>query len=87
MIAYILLGIFTLLLIIGQVKNADIIIAPITGFMVGALYNKEDFEEKDDVRLTLLEGDNDDNVNIEDEEKSVRECWRRIKDMISNLIS
>lgn len=45
MMAYILLGIFTLLLIIGQIKSADIIIAPITGFMVGALYNKEDFED------------------------------------------
>jgi hypothetical protein len=45
MIAYILLGIFTLLLIIGQIKNADIIIAPIMGFMVGVLYNKEYFED------------------------------------------
>ena len=52
MIAYILIGIFTLLLIIGQIKSADIIIAPITGFMIGALYNKEDFEDETILKYT-----------------------------------
>jgi|TARA_R100000027_G_scaffold57102_1_gene46606 hypothetical protein len=45
MIAYILLGIFTLLLIIGQIKNADITIGPIIGFMVGFLYSHQEFDD------------------------------------------
>ena len=44
MIAYILLGVFTLLLIIGQIKNADITIGPIIGFMVGFLYSHQEFD-------------------------------------------
>ena len=45
MIAYILLGIFTLLLIIGQIKNADITIGPIIGFMIGFLYSHQEFDD------------------------------------------
>ena len=45
MIAYILLGVFTLLLIIGQIKNADITIGPIIGFMVGFLYSHQEFDD------------------------------------------
>ena len=45
MIVYILLGIFTLLLIIGQVKGAEITIGPIIGFMVGFLYSHQEFDD------------------------------------------
>ena len=45
MIVYILLGIFTLLLIIGQIKNAEITIGPIIGFMVGFLYSHQEFDD------------------------------------------
>ena len=45
MIAYILLGVFTLLLIIGQIKNADITIGPIIVFMVGFLYSHQEFDD------------------------------------------
>ena len=45
MIAYKLLGVFTLLLIIGQIKNADITIGPIIGFMIGFLYSHQEFDD------------------------------------------
>ena len=45
MIAYILLGVFTLLLIIGQIKNTDITIGPIIGFMIGFLYSHQEFDD------------------------------------------
>lgn len=45
MIGYILLGVFTLLLVIGQIKNADITIGPIIGFMVGFLYSHQEFDD------------------------------------------
>ena len=45
MIAYILIGVAAIFLIIGQIKNADIIISPIKGFMLGFLYHKEDYDD------------------------------------------
>ena len=45
MIVYVLLGIFTLLLIIGQVKGAEITIGPIIGFMIGFLYSRQEFDD------------------------------------------
>tara|TARA_Y100001972_G_scaffold97900_1_gene121063 strand:+ start:43 stop:258 length:216 start_codon:yes stop_codon:yes gene_type:complete len=45
MVVYILLGVFTLLLIIGQIKGAEITIGPIIGFMVGFLYSRQDFDD------------------------------------------
>ena len=45
MMVYILLGVFTLLLIIGLIKGADITIGPIIGFMVGFLYSHQEFDD------------------------------------------
>ena len=44
-IVYVLLAVFTLLLIIGQIKNAEITIGPIIGFMVGFLYSHQEFDD------------------------------------------
>ncbi len=45
MIIIILLLITTLFLVIGQVKGADIYIALIKGFMLGALFHKEQYDD------------------------------------------
>ena len=45
MIVYILLGIFPLLQIIVQIKNAEITIGPIIGFMLGFLYSHQEFDD------------------------------------------
>lgn len=45
MIIIILLLITTLFLIIGQVKGADIYLALIKGFMLGALFHKEQYDD------------------------------------------
>lgn len=45
MIIIILLLITTLFLIIGQVKRADIYVALIKGFMLGALFHKEQYDD------------------------------------------
>jgi len=52
MIAYILLGIATLFLVIAQLKNADVVIGPIKGFMVGFLYHSEEYDD-DTIDYTL----------------------------------
>jgi len=53
MIAYILLAIATTFLLIGQIKNAEITIGPVIGFMIGFLYSKQEFE--DDTYDTTLQ--------------------------------
>jgi|TARA_B100001094_G_scaffold74985_1_gene71373 hypothetical protein len=45
LIIIILLLITTLFLVIGQVKGADIYIALIKGFMLGALFHKEQYDD------------------------------------------
>ncbi len=45
MIAYILLAIATVFLLIGQMKNAEITIGPVIGFMIGFLYSHQEFED------------------------------------------
>lgn len=45
MIIITLLLITTLFLIIGQVKRADIYVALIKGFMLGALFHKEQYDD------------------------------------------
>ena len=45
MIIIILLLITTLFLIIGQVRRADIYVALIKGFMLGALFHKEQYDD------------------------------------------
>jgi len=45
LIIIILLLITTLFLIIGQVKGADIYLALIKGFMLGALFHKEQYDD------------------------------------------
>ena len=45
MIIITLLLITTLFLIIGQVKGADIYLALIKGFMLGALFHKEQYDD------------------------------------------
>lgn len=43
-------------LIIGQIKNAEIIISPIVGIMFGFLYNKEKYKEDQEITLQCLLG-------------------------------
>jgi hypothetical protein len=43
-------------LIIGQVKNADVIISPVIGMMFGFLYSKEELEEGNEITLQCLLG-------------------------------
>jgi len=41
-------------LIIGQIKNAEIILSPIVGIMFGFLYHKEQFEEENEYTLQCV---------------------------------
>lgn len=43
---YILIFIGLIILVIGQIKNAEIQIAPIIGLMAGALYSFTDYEDE-----------------------------------------
>jgi len=43
-------------LIIGQFKNAEIIISPVKGIMFGFLYHKEQYEQEDEITLQWLLG-------------------------------
>jgi len=43
-------------LIIGQYKDAEIIIGPIKGIMFGFLYHKEQYEQEDEITLQCLLG-------------------------------
>jgi len=43
-------------LIIGQFKNAEIIISPVKGIMFGFLYHKEQYEQEDEITLQCLLG-------------------------------
>jgi len=43
-------------LIIGQIKNAEIIISPVKGIMFGFLYHKEQYEQEDEITLQCLLG-------------------------------
>jgi len=45
LILYILLIATTLILIIGQLKNAEIIIGLIKGFMLGVLYHEQEYDD------------------------------------------
>ena len=51
-----LLIICAIYLIIGQVKNADVIISPVIGMMFGFLYSKEELEEGNEITLQCLLG-------------------------------
>ena len=51
-----LLFICAIYLIIGQVKNADVIISPVIGMMFGFLYSKEELEEGNEITLQCLLG-------------------------------
>ena len=51
-----LLIIATAFLIIGQVKKADIILSPIFGFIIGALYNKDRYEDSTEITLQCCIG-------------------------------
>ena len=43
-------------LVIGQIKNADIILSPVIGIMFGFLYNKEQLEDGQEITLQCLIG-------------------------------
>ena len=43
-------------LMIGQIKNADIILSPVIGIMFGFLYNKEQLEDGQEITLQCLIG-------------------------------
>ena len=51
-----LLIICAIYFIIGQVKNADVIISPVIGMMFGFLYSKEELEEGNEITLQCLLG-------------------------------
>lgn len=53
---FILLGFAFLFIIIAQVKNAEIVISPIVGFMLGVLYHKERYDVEDEFTLQCLLG-------------------------------
>ena len=57
MILIFLLIVTTIFVMIGQFKNADIYIALIKGFMLGALFHKEQYEDGfDEYTLQCLIG-------------------------------
>jgi len=43
-------------LIIGQIKGAIILISPIFGFMIGALYSKDEYEDQEEITLQCCIG-------------------------------
>ena len=43
-------------IMVGHFKDAEIIISPIKGVMIGFLYHKEQYEEEDEVTLQCLLG-------------------------------
>lgn len=53
---FILLGFAFLFIIIAQVKNAEVVISPIVGFMLGVLYHKERYDVEDEFTLQCLLG-------------------------------
>jgi len=52
----ILLVVALIILVIGQIKKADIILSPIMGIMFGFLYHKEQYEDEDEYTLQCLIG-------------------------------
>lgn len=42
--------------IIGLIYKAELIISPILGFVIGALYNKETFDDGEEITLQCLLG-------------------------------
>ena len=52
----ILMVIALIFTIIGQFKNAEIIISPVVGIMFGFLYHKEQYEGEDEYTLQCLLG-------------------------------
>jgi len=52
----ILLIITFTILIIGQIKSATILLSPIYGFMVGALYSKDEYEDLEEITLQCCIG-------------------------------
>ena len=42
--------------IIGLIYKAELIISPILGFVIGALYNKETFDDGEEITLQRLLG-------------------------------
>ena len=57
MILFIILLAFAFVfLLIAQVKNAEVVISPIVGFMLGVLYHKEQYDKEDEFTLQCLLG-------------------------------
>ena len=54
MIIGFLIVVALIFLIIGQIKNAEIILNPIVGIMFGFLYHKEQFEEENEYTLQCV---------------------------------
>jgi hypothetical protein len=55
-IAIILVVIAFIFIIIAQVKKAEVIISPIIGFVIGSLYNRDLYEDEEEVTLQCLLG-------------------------------
>ena len=54
MIIGFLIVVALIFLIIGQIKNAEIILSPIVGIMFGFLYHKEQFEQENEYTLQCV---------------------------------
>ena len=52
-IIIVFLIIATSMIYIGQLNNAEIMVAPILGVVLGALYSKQAYEEEESVEHTL----------------------------------
>ena len=55
-IALILILVAFIFIIIAHIKKAEIIISPIVGFVVGSLYNRDLYEDEEEITLQCLLG-------------------------------
>ena len=55
-IAVTLVVIAFIFIIIAQVKKAEVIISPIIGFVIGSLYNRDLYEDEEEITLQCLLG-------------------------------
>lgn len=55
-VLFTLLIIAMVFLITGQIKKADIILSPIYGFIIGALYSKDRYEDSTEITLQCCIG-------------------------------
>jgi hypothetical protein len=55
-IAIILVSIAFIFIIIAQVKKAEVIISPMIGFVIGSLYNRDLYEDEEEITLQCLLG-------------------------------